>query len=231
MAEMIPDRLPSGASAGERKVFALLQQLPDEVIVYYEPVVADRYPDFIVIIPSVGLVVIEVKGWYPNHILKANNVEVTISLRGQSETCRHPIRQARDYQHQLMDTARRHAETAALLQSEGAHSGRFIFPFGHVAVLNNCTRPQLDERGLSAVFPPGRVFARDELEALSPDETIGRLRVDEYSIVLMGLALAVLELLKQSLAKYLLILIPRKTNVVSLNSPLMEIQTGDIGCF
>jgi hypothetical protein len=30
MAEMIPDRLPSGASAGERKVFALLQQLPDE---------------------------------------------------------------------------------------------------------------------------------------------------------------------------------------------------------
>ena len=73
MAEMIPDRLPSGASAGERKVFALLQQLPDEVIAYYEPVVADRYPDFIVIIPSVGLLVIEAKGWYPNHILEANN--------------------------------------------------------------------------------------------------------------------------------------------------------------
>ena len=66
MAEMIPDRLPSGASAGEKKVFALLQQLPDDVIVYYEPVVADRYPDFIVIIPSLGLLVIEVKGWYPN---------------------------------------------------------------------------------------------------------------------------------------------------------------------
>ena len=176
MAEMIPDRLPSRASAGERKVFALLQQLSDEVIVYYEPVVADRYPDFIVIIPSVGLLVIEVKGWFPNHILQANNVEVTISLRGQSETCKHPIRQARDYQHQLMDTARRHSETAALLQSEGAHIGRFIFPFGHVAVLNNCTRQQLDERGLSEVFPAGRVFARDELEALSPDETIGRLR-------------------------------------------------------
>ena len=44
MAEMIPDRLPSGTSAGERKVFALLQQLPDEVIAYYERV--DRYPGF-----------------------------------------------------------------------------------------------------------------------------------------------------------------------------------------
>ena len=176
MAEMIPDRLPSGASAGERKVFALLQQLPDEVIVYYEPVVADRYPDFIVIIPSVGLLVIEAKGWYPNHILEANNVEVTISPRGQPEICKHPVRQARDYQYQLMDTARRHPETAALLQSQGAHVGRFTFPFGHLVVLNNCTRQQLDERGLSEVFPARRVFARDELEALSPDETINRLK-------------------------------------------------------
>ena len=174
MAEMIPDRLPSGASAGERKVFALLQQLLDEVIVYYEPVVADRYPDFIVIIPSVGLLVIEAKGWYPNHILKANNVEVTISPRGQPEIYKHPVRQARDYQFQLMDTARRHSETAALLHGEGAHGGRFTFPFGHLVVLNNCT--QLDERGLSEVFPSRRVLARDELEALSPDETINRLK-------------------------------------------------------
>jgi hypothetical protein len=82
MAEMIPDRLPSGASAGERKVFGLLQQLPDDVIVYYEPIVADRYPDFIVIIPSVGLLIIEVKGWYPMHIVDANNNDVVITTHG-----------------------------------------------------------------------------------------------------------------------------------------------------
>jgi len=175
-AEMIPDRLPSGASAGERKVFTLLQQLPDEVIAYYEPVVANRYPDFIVIIPSAGLLVIEVKGWYPNHISKANNVEVTISPRGQPEIYKHPVRQARDYQFQLMDTARRHPETAALLQNQGAHVGRFAFPFGHLVVLNNCTRQQLDEREPSEVFPARRVFARDEFEALSPDKAIDRLK-------------------------------------------------------
>jgi len=98
MAEMIPDRLPHRASAGEKKVFALLQQLPDDVIVYYEPVVADRYPDFIVVIPTVGLLIVEVKGWYPNYIEGANNAEVTINSRGQREVCKHPIRQARDYQ-------------------------------------------------------------------------------------------------------------------------------------
>jgi hypothetical protein len=174
MAEMIPDRLPHRASAGEKKLFALLQQLPDDVIVYYEPVVADRYPDFIVIIPNAGLLVIEVKGWYPNYIESANNVEVTINLRGQREVCKHPIRQARDYKYQLMDIARRHSEMAALLQQDGTHTGRFIFPFGHLAILNNCSRRQLDERGLSEVFPANKVLARDELEALSPVEIVDR---------------------------------------------------------
>src|SRR5262245_18548315 len=176
MAEMIPDRLPHRASAGEKKVFALLQQLPDDVIVYYEPVVADRYPDFIVVIPTVGLLIVEVRGWYPNYIEGANNAEVTIHSRGRREVCKHPIRQASDYQHRLMDVARGHPETAVLLQHEGAHTGRFVFPFGHLAILNNCSRQQLDERGLSQVFPAHRVLARDELEALSQVEIIDRLK-------------------------------------------------------
>jgi hypothetical protein len=175
MAEMIPDRLPSGASAGEKKVFALLQQLPDDIIVYYEPVVADRYPDFIVILPSIGLLVIEVKGWYPGVIERADNAEVVINSRGQREVCKHPARQARDYKFRLMNTARRHPETGALLEQAGRHEGKFVFPFGHIAILNNCTRQQLDERGLSEVFPPGRVFARDEFEAASADDTVERL--------------------------------------------------------
>jgi len=75
-----------------------------------------------------------------------------------------------------MDVARGHPETAVLLQHEGAHTGRFVFPFGHLAILNNCSRQQLDERGLSQVFPAHRVLARDELEALSQVEIIDRLK-------------------------------------------------------
>ena len=62
MAQMIPDRLPEKASKGEERVFSLLKRLPDECIVYYELVIRNRYPDFIVIFPSVGVLVIEVKG-------------------------------------------------------------------------------------------------------------------------------------------------------------------------
>jgi superfamily I DNA/RNA helicase len=75
-----------------------------------------------------------------------------------------------------MDTARRHPETAALLERQGPYAGKFIFPFAHVVVLNNCTRGQLDELKLSPIFPFGRTFARDEFEALTPDKLVERLK-------------------------------------------------------
>jgi hypothetical protein len=69
MAQMIPDRLPSGSSKGEQRLFAILLRLPDDWIVYYEPVISNRYPDFVVISPNLGIIIIEVKGWNPNDIL------------------------------------------------------------------------------------------------------------------------------------------------------------------
>jgi len=65
---MIPESVPSGRPKGERRVFDVLQNLPDDYIVYYEPVIADRYPDFVVIGPDIGLMVIEVKGWTADSI-------------------------------------------------------------------------------------------------------------------------------------------------------------------
>ncbi len=167
MAEMIPDRLPSGASAGEKRVFEALQRLPDNCIVYYEPVVGNRYPDFIVIIPEVGLLIIEAKGWYPAHIESGDLNQVRITSRGRTETQRHPIRQARDYMFELMKAAKAFSSSASLLQSVGDHEGRFIFPFGHLVVLNNIKREQLDSPGLRQLFPASRVMTRDEFEQLA----------------------------------------------------------------
>ena len=165
MAEMIPDRMPSGASAGEKRVFDLLQKLPDTCIAYYEPVVGNRYPDFVVIIPTLGLLVIEVKGWYPANIVRADNNEVVVNPRGMEAVHKHPVRQAREYMYGLMDQARGHPNSASLLHPDGAHAGRFKFPFGHVAVLSNIRREQLVD--LPNVFPSPKVVTRDELEALS----------------------------------------------------------------
>src|ERR671910_679314 len=99
MAVMVPDRLPANATRGEERLFAVLRKLPDECLVYYEPVIGVRYPDFVVIDPTLGVLVIEVKGWFPTDIVEANTHEVSICDRragGAVTRERHPLRQARD---------------------------------------------------------------------------------------------------------------------------------------
>ncbi|TVS20117.1 MAG: hypothetical protein EA424_05600 [Planctomycetaceae bacterium] len=183
MAEMIPDRMPDGASAGEKRVFSILQNLPDDCIVYYEPAIAERYPDFVVLCPCLGLLVIEVKGWYPANILAANSNDVRVRDRSGIATSQaHPIRQARNYMYRLMDRCKQTPELQRLLQGPGPYEGGFRFPFGHLAVLSNITRDQLETHplgDLDPVFPPERVIARDELEDwkdLTPKEIVTRLQ-------------------------------------------------------
>ena len=69
MAEMIPDQLPRRASRGEERLFDVLKRLPDDYIVYYEPILENRFPDFIIICPDMGLMTIEVKGCTPRTLL------------------------------------------------------------------------------------------------------------------------------------------------------------------
>lgn len=57
MAYMIPETLPRNAkvTAGERLLFGTLREhLPDDYIVYYEPRIFGRCPDFVVIGCSIG---------------------------------------------------------------------------------------------------------------------------------------------------------------------------------
>jgi hypothetical protein len=171
MAVMVPDRLPTNTTRGEERVFAVLRKLPDECLVYYEPVIGVRYPDFVVIDPTLGVLVIEVKGWYPTDILGADTHEVSIIDRrsgGVVTKERHPLRQAREYMHCLQDECRANRLARRLLvRRTGPRTGRFVFPFGHFAVLSNIDSRQLARHksgDLTPIFPPGRVVPRDELD-------------------------------------------------------------------
>jgi Nuclease-related domain len=103
MAEMIPDKLPARASTGEKKLFSVLQKLPDYCVVYYEPIIEDRYPDFIVICPDMGLLVIEVKGWYPKDLLGGDSNSVRVKESHGEVVRDHPVRQARKYMLSLIN--------------------------------------------------------------------------------------------------------------------------------
>ncbi len=180
---MVPDRLPSGSSKGEQRLFAILQRLPDDWIAYYEPVISDRYPDFVVIAPTLGVIVIEVKGWNPNDILACDPQTVRVRDRGVEKNEEHPVRQARRYQNNLRDECRKSHETRnLLLNASGKYEGKFVFPFCHFAVLSNITSEQLKGHrlgDLTAVFPPSRVLPRDGLldwEQLQPEAVCDRIK-------------------------------------------------------
>jgi Nuclease-related domain len=120
MAEMIPDTFPASSTAGERRVFATLARLPDDCLVYYEPVVRRRYPDLIAILPEVGVLVIEVKDWWLAELGSVNADTVTITRRGTATVVTHQRRQARGYMLRMMDECRRHPQAGMLMQKEAA---------------------------------------------------------------------------------------------------------------
>ena len=169
MAQIVPDVLPRSASAGERRLHALLQRLPEDCVVYYEPMVGNRCPDFVVICPELGLLVIEVKGWRIGDILAADPNTVQVTDHGRAVRKVHPLRQARDYMFALMDRCRVHPAIGPLLRPDGFHENRFLFPFGYFAVLSNINENQLKNHpagDLTAVFPEHRVLPRDVLREL-----------------------------------------------------------------
>ena len=169
MAVMIPEKLPSNATQGERRTFALLEKLPDDCICYYEPVVGERYPDFVVIIPELGVLIIEVKGWYRSQLERADTRDVTVKQDGVVQVHKHPVRQAREYKFELMDVCRKSRHASHLLTPGGKREGSFIFPFGHMAFMSNITRDQVRQGDFDiaqGVFGDGKMVMRDEMDAL-----------------------------------------------------------------
>ncbi|MFO1003037.1 MAG: 3'-5' exonuclease [Planctomycetaceae bacterium] len=162
MAEMIPEKIPSKASKGEQRLFSILSKLPDDCIVYYEALVNRKNPDFIVIIPQLGVLIIEVKGWYAAEIVRANSNEVLVRTSDGSTTpTKHPNVQAREYKFALMDYCRKHRQIAGELFENA--SNRFGFPFCHMTVLSNVSESRLVDAEWNAVFPAELCVSKDTL--------------------------------------------------------------------
>jgi hypothetical protein len=128
-------------------------------------VVRRRYPDFIVILPEVGVLIIEVKDWYLAQLTSVTPETVTVSRGGVAVEELHPRRQARGYMHRLMDEGRKHPQAGLLMAKDGAYANRYAFPFCHIAVLSNINRTQIERETpeLARIFPPGVTVTRDEL--------------------------------------------------------------------
>ncbi len=186
MAIMIPESCPSKATQGEKDLFALLyERLPDDYHVWYEPITANRYPDFVILGPAFGLLIIEVKGWYGDRIVEASNEQFRVRKGGEGsaiEAHASPIRQSKEYLHRLQNLCKRYE---VLVHPEGKHEGKLSFPVGNGVVMSNINLQQAQQPfpgGNTTLFdllPQPKVAYRDELLAwkeLDERQLLQRLR-------------------------------------------------------
>ncbi len=163
MACMIPHSLPGSSTASENQVHQLLKRLGDHCLVYYEPYTGNRHPDFIVIIPHLGVLIIEAKGWRREQLASATRDEVTFHDGKIRQRRPHPQRQAREYMRRFQRECGKHKWAELLLCRSGPHEGNFTFPFSYLVIHTQIGRAELEEGdgSFSEVFPPARNVTKD----------------------------------------------------------------------
>ncbi|GAB2671873.1 3'-5' exonuclease [Paenibacillus thermoaerophilus] len=163
MAYMIPETIRRTATAGERILFdSLRDHLPSDYIVYYEPEIRGRRPDFVILGPDLGLVVLEVKDYTKSTLYQVNQDEwVLRNTAGELVKTKSPFKQARDYARFITDHLKRDKN---LLSDHGSY---LKFPYGYGTVFTRLKQEDFIKHGLYQVIEPPFVLCRDEID---PDE-------------------------------------------------------------
>ncbi len=145
-------------TSGEKRVARRLKALlEDDYLVWYDIPVGKqrRYPDFIILHPSRGLLFLEVKDWKPDTLKKISKSDVTLLTNSGMVTKPHPLEQVRAYTYTVVD---RLARDPQLCQTSKAYRGNLIMPWGWGVVFTNITRKQIH-----------RAIPDDMREGLLPD--------------------------------------------------------------
>ncbi|MEW9053025.1 MAG: 3'-5' exonuclease [Neobacillus sp.] len=163
MAITIPETIRTSATAGERLFFTTLRTfLPDDYIVYYEPEIQGRRPDFVIIGPDLGIVVLEVKDYTKKTLLQLNHDEWhIINTSGEQAFVKSPMRQARDNMFHVVDVLKKDKN---LIQLEGKYKFQLKFPYGHGVVFTRLYSKDFIQDGLYSVVEPTLCFTRDEID-------------------------------------------------------------------
>lgn len=173
MATLIPTRntcLPR-MTGGERRFAQRLEDnLEDDYLVWYDVPVGpkQRRPDFVVLHPRRGLLVLEVKDW------KIDTIHSLDKYTAQLKTDRglvkqiNPILQARNMLLEVIDALK--IDCALVHPESHSHAGKLIFPWGHGVVLTNVTRAAFEVHELGNVLPSHLVLCQDEMAEGTTEE-------------------------------------------------------------
>lgn len=168
MATLIPARNSclSRMTAGEKRFSERLEQkLEDDYLCWYDVAVGPKqlHPDFVVVHPQRGFLVLEVKDWKLDTIVPDSTDRHSFQLytdRG-IVTEKNPHMQARVY---ALEIAVMLERDPALRNPPGHRfAGKLVMPYGWGAVLTNITRAQFETSGLNLILEPSRIICKDEM--------------------------------------------------------------------
>ncbi len=163
MAFSVPEIIRQTATAGERLLFHTLKQyLPDDYIVYFEPEIHGRHPDFVILGPDLGMVILEVKDYTKNTLFQLNQDEWIIrTSSGEQKSVKSPMKQARDYMFHISDVLKK---DKSLIQLEGKYKFNLKFPMGYGVVFTRLYQKDFVKDGLFSIIDPNLVLSRDEID-------------------------------------------------------------------
>lgn len=165
MATLIPaiSACLSSMTSGERRFAQRLEaKLEEDYLLWYDVPIgpANAHPDFVILHPRRGILILEVKDWKLETIQGMDRHAATIITHSGLKQVANPLEQARQYAHAVANTLERDPQ---LTFSSGRMQGKLLFPWAYGVVLANITRKQFDSTDLAEVMEPHKVICQDEM--------------------------------------------------------------------
>lgn len=169
-------------TAGERRLAERLEsKLDEDYLVWFDVPVGPRsaHPDFVVLHPRRGLLILEVKDWRLESLRQANKQTWEVLFNGIPKTVLNPVEQARHYAHQVIDAL---ARDPALRDA----AGKVAFPWSYGVVLTHVTRRQFEVAELGHAIDGHRVICSDEMTATVDPEAFQSRLWDMFPTLMRG---------------------------------------------
>jgi hypothetical protein len=143
---------------GELDVYKFLQDiLPDNYYIFYNIRVNHRHPDFIIVSPELGVLVLEVKDWSLTYIKSTNTSIFTLN----DGTNVNPLKQAEDYRQNAIEYVLK--KESKLLQTKGTYVNRLKFPRACGIVFTNIERNEFLNSSHRDSIDPNLILFKDDL--------------------------------------------------------------------
>lgn len=178
MATLIPalSQCLNRMQSGEKRLARRLEEkLEDDYLLWYDVPIGGtgHHPDFVVLHPRRGILVLEVKDWKLDTLAEITKGSAILNTSTGLKHAANPLEQARTY---ATEIASRLEKDPALREGGGRYRGRLLVPWSFGVVLSSISRKQFTETDLGEVLPADRVICRDEMtEEVEPEEFQSRL--------------------------------------------------------